>query len=209
MFPAPYGPPHIVVALCCLALSIGVLPTVSRQFLLVPLREMPNHLVGQFASDVRAAGSWRTIWVGLLAWGAAVAVLHFGGLAWERYSRLWWWDLLTHFLSGVGVGAILLVGLREVTPAEPPAAWAVLALASVSAGFEVYEYVFRSFWHSWTLWTYAFDTATDLLYGCLGSLLAIEWYRSRIDVDAASETEVGVGVDTAPTEPSGRPRSND
>jgi hypothetical protein len=198
VFPAPYAPPHVVVALSCLALSVGLLPIIAQRFLRVPVGRIPRHLCRRIERDCRAAGPWRGYWAGLLAWATAVSVLHFGGLEWGLYARLWWWDLLTHLLSGVGVGGILLVGLRDVTPAEPPVAWPVLALGSIGAGFEVYEYVYRSFWHTWTLWTYTHDTVTDLLVGCLGGLLALGWYRSWVDAD----------TDASPTH-RGRPHSND
>jgi len=66
---------------------------------------------------------------------------------------------------------------------------------SIGAGFEVYEYLFRSFWHSWTPLYYAQDTAEDLFMACAGGVLMQAWYRAR-GING-SESSVAVGAQSA------------
>jgi hypothetical protein len=98
----------------------------------------------------------------LLALSGAVCAMHFGGLEYGVYTAVWWWDLATHSLSGLGVAwwlSVLGVPPRRLVPA-------VLAIA---CGFEVYEYVFKDFYHGWTTSYYAWDTAVDLVMGAAGA----------------------------------------
>lgn len=148
--------------------------------------QLPKHIISQCISDLRGSRPWSVYWFWLLIWGIFVAVLHFGGLKWRLYPQFWWWDVMTHLLSGAGVAGILLVGLRNVTSGQPSLCWVLVALLSLGAGFEVYEYVFRSFWHSWTASFYGQDTLIDLVMGCLGGALALVYYRSRADVASES-----------------------
>lgn len=186
MFPAPYGPPRIFVALFCVVLSVGTIPIIKNRFVRVPVVQLPKHICSQCISDLRGNRPWSVYWLWLLTWGIFVSVLHFGGLEWQLYPRFWWWDIMTHLLSGAGVAGILLVGLRNVTSRPPSLFWVLVALVSIGAGFEVYEYVFRSFWHSWTMSLYGRDTLIDLVMGCFGGALALVYYRSRTDVSSDS-----------------------
>ena len=122
-------------------------------------------------------------------------MLHFGGDKFYWYAQFGWWDLLTHFMSGIGVAGILLVGLRNVLSPQASLSWVFVALLSIGAGFEVYEYLFRSFWHSWTPLYYAQDTAEDLLMACTGGVLIQACYRTRSII--ASESTVAVGTQSA------------
>lgn len=189
MLPAPYTTPHAVVALWCLAVAVGSCLVIDRQFGHVPLRAVPGRLCRRFVVDLRGGRPWSTYWGFLLAWGLWMCVLHFGGLEFGLYGRFGWWDLMTHFLSGLGVAGILLVGLREIIVGDPTLPWVLLALLAIGAGFEVYEYVFRSFWQAWTPRTYAWDTLTDLLMGCLGGGVGLAWYRVLIGTPSDRSTE--------------------
>ena len=172
------------VALFCVVLSVGSIPIIKSRLICVPVVQLPKHISGQCISDLRGGRSCLMYWFWLLTWGVFVAVLHFGGIEWRLYPRYWWWDIMTHLLSGAGVAGILLVGLRNVT-SRPPSLFGVLvALLSIGAGFEVYEYVFKSFWHSWTVSLYGQDTLIDLVMGCLGGTLALVYYRSGTDISS-------------------------
>ena len=117
-------------------------------------------------------------WPLLVAYSLLVCALHFGGLQYEIYTRLWWWDLLTHSLSGIGVAAWLC--LLPVTPVDATRLVAVpLVVLAIGAGFEVYEFLFKDFYVEWTTAYYAFDTAVDLVVDFLGAAVFTRWYGRR------------------------------
>jgi hypothetical protein len=106
--------------------------------------------------------------IALVAYSLVVCVLHFGGLAYGIYTAVWWWDLLTHSLSGFGVAAWL--HLVRVVPLDGGRLVALpLAVVAIGAGFEVYEYLFKDFYVEWTTAYYAADTAIDLVVDGLGA----------------------------------------
>jgi hypothetical protein len=76
----------------------------------------------------------------LVAYSLVVCALHFGGLAFEVYTAIWWWDLLTHSLSGFGVAAWLSV-VRFVPLDARQVLVLPLVVVVIGAGFEVYEYL--------------------------------------------------------------------
>ncbi|WP_225317756.1 MULTISPECIES: hypothetical protein [Haloferax] len=111
---------------------------------------------------------WLWAFVGL--WALFVSGLHFGGLAYGIYTKIWWWDLLTHSLSGFGVaGVLFLVFPRTFDGNRAPVVVAGIIFA-IGAGFELYEYLFKDFWYGWSAAYYAEDTATDLVVDVLGAL---------------------------------------
>lgn len=117
------------------------------------------------------------VWVFVGLWAVFVSALHFGGLEYGIYTKIWWWDLLTHSLSGFGVAGVLFVVFPRVFDgARAPVVVAGIILA-IGAGFEVYEYLFKDFWYGWSAAYYAEDTATDLVVdvvGALGFLVALD-----------------------------------
>ncbi|WP_193788401.1 hypothetical protein [Haloferax mucosum] len=111
---------------------------------------------------------WLWLFVGV--WAVVVSALHFGGLAYNVYTSIWWWDLLTHTLSGFGVaGVLFLVFPRTFEGARAPLVIGGIVLA-IGAGFEVYEYLFKDFWYGWSMAYYAEDTLIDLVVDVLGAL---------------------------------------
>ena len=44
--------------------------------------------------------------------GVAVTGLHFASMGLFLYSKIWWWDVLVHALSGFGVAATATAGPR-------------------------------------------------------------------------------------------------
>ncbi|WP_152040358.1 hypothetical protein [Salinigranum salinum] len=128
-------------------------------------------------------------WAALVAYSLVVCALHFGGLEYEIYTAIWWWDLLTHSLSGFGVAAWLC--FVRFTPFEPTHLIALpLAVVAIGAGFEVYEYLFKDFYVEWTLAFYAVDTVLDLILDGVGALVFALWYagRRRDDVTGATQS---------------------
>jgi hypothetical protein len=127
----------------------------------------------QLASDLRSNRTESRQWLALVLWTSVVTVLHFGGLASGQYTRFFWYDMMTHAMGGAGVGMGLALGLRNVVPPRTSAWWIVPAVLSVGAAFEVYEFVFRSFWYSWSLPFYARDTLLDIVVNTIGGVLVV------------------------------------
>lgn len=110
------------------------------------------------------------LWVFVGVWAVFVSVLHFGGLAYNIYTKIWWWDLLTHSLSGFGVaGVLFLVFPKTFVRHRAPVVVAGIVLA-IGSGFEVYEYLFKDFWYGWSTAYYIEDTIVDLVVDAVGAL---------------------------------------
>jgi hypothetical protein len=145
------------------------------------------------------------------AWALLCSALHFGGLAYDIYTRYWWWDLLTHSLSGFGVAGVAYVLRPAAFDARRVAYLGVpLAVFLVGAGFEVYEYLFKDFYANWSTAYYAWDTAVDLVLDASGAAVFALLARPLVrpgDGDGGSAgatggaTTVGDGADdrSAPT----------
>ncbi|MFW5918743.1 MAG: hypothetical protein ACOCSF_00925 [Halanaeroarchaeum sp.] len=112
-------------------------------------------------------------WTALGLYSAAVAGLHFGGIRWDVYTAIHWWDLLTHALSGAGVAALLYMTFHAPVDHERSPRWLVPAVLAFGAGFEIYEFVFKDFWYAWTLRFYLVDTVVDLVAGVAGAVLVV------------------------------------
>ncbi|ELZ37191.1 hypothetical protein C473_01704 [Halorubrum distributum JCM 10247] len=106
--------------------------------------------------------------MGLIAWSVIVTALHFAGLTLEIYSAISWWDLLTHSMSGFGIAALAVITHRDRVAMYGSVWWVVPTIVAIGAGFEVYEFVFKAFWHEWTLQMYVVDTVVDLGMNTLG-----------------------------------------
>ncbi|WP_074796318.1 hypothetical protein [Haloferax larsenii] len=98
------------------------------------------------------------LWVFVGVWAVFVSALHFGGLAYDIYTKIWWWDLLTHSLSGFGVAGVLFLVLP-------------MAVAAIGTWFEVYERLFTDFWVNWSLAYYLEDTAVDIVADTAGAVV--------------------------------------
>ena len=115
--------------------------------------------------------------------GAAVTALHFASMGLFLYSKIWWWDMLVHALSGGGVAAVLYV----YRPRLARGAFAVfvglpLLVLAIGTWFEVYERLFTDFWVSWSRAFYLEDTAVDLVADTAGAVVfsAYLWVRSSL-----------------------------
>lgn len=172
--PIPHISPRLGVAVIALVLALGGRHVTGWTWGdPVSLVEWQRVLRRQLVSDLRPPRTRTRQWSFLAFWAALVTVLHFGGLASGMYTRFFWWDLMTHAMSGAGVAGILMVGLRTIVPEGTSPWWVVAAVFTIGAGFEVYEFVFRPFWYSWPLSLYAHDTFLDIVANTVGSALAL------------------------------------
>jgi hypothetical protein len=174
MAPLPHASPRLLVGLGSLVVAVAATwatrttPNAPRD-----IGSWPRALLVRLRTDLRRGGSPARRWVLVAVWSLAVTVLHFGGLALGVYSRLFWWDLLTHATGGAGVAAVLFLGLRDRAPARTTPWWLVAAVFAVGAWFEVYEFVFKSFWYGWSLRYYALDTAVDIVVNATGAVAVV------------------------------------
>ncbi|PAU84933.1 hypothetical protein CK500_05340 [Halorubrum salipaludis] len=190
MVPPPYDTSHLHVGLWCFLIAVGSIFIIRRYFVRFSVLQVPRQLGSQVLADVQDGRPWSLYWWGLLTWGGLVSALHFIGLGSGLYAQFPWWDLMTHSMSGAGVGGIVLVGLRGAAPARPSLGWVLVVLLAIGTSFEVYEYVFKSFWHSWTVSVYARDTLVDLVMNWSGGVLSLLCYRTRSAVSVDSSKQV-------------------
>ena len=115
--------------------------------------------------------------------GVAVTALHFASMGLLLYSRIWWWDLAVHALSGLGVAAVLYV-YRPRLARGLFAVFVVLPLLVLAIGtwFEVYERLFTDFWVNWSPAFYLEDTGADLIADTAGALVfsVVIWLRAKL-----------------------------
>ena len=130
-----------------------------------------GRLIRQLSSDLRAGRRAVVGWVVFGAVAATVTALHFVGVWTELYKTIWWWDLVTHSLGGVGVAGLAYLAHHEQGRAAASVWWVVPSVFAIGSGFEVYEFLFKSFWHDLTLRTYAVDTTVDLIVNTTGAAL--------------------------------------
>ncbi|MGM0372286.1 MAG: hypothetical protein ACQEQJ_07270 [Halobacteriota archaeon] len=165
--------PHVSLHAVVLFLSVVIAAIATRLTLVArgspeaPHR-WPLVFLDRLLGGLRSGGRKRYYWVGILVYGAVVSGLHFGGLHFAVYDAIAQWDLLTHALSGAGVAAILSLTFRQQESRQPQW-WILPAVLAIGAGFEVYEFVFKSFWHTWSWQFYLTDTALDLAVNVLGA----------------------------------------
>ncbi|MFC5133343.1 MULTISPECIES: hypothetical protein [Haloferacaceae] len=127
--------------------------------------------LSEVVSGVASGPEWRIVWVAVALLSVSVTAFHFLGLAWGVYTRYWFWDVVTHSLSGFGVAGIIYL-LRPTAFATPRRLFLFLPaiVFTIGAVFEVYEYAFREFYFRWSFERYLTDTLSDLGYDTLGAL---------------------------------------
>ncbi|SMO48179.1 hypothetical protein [Halorubrum cibi] len=132
-----------------------------------PAEGIPSRIV----SGVASGPEWRPAWIAIAFLSLAVTTFHFLGLAWGTYTRYWFWDAVTHSLSGFGVAGIVYL-LRPSAFTTPRRLFSLLPalVFTIGAVFEVYEYAFREFYVRWSIERYLTDTISDLGYDTLGAL---------------------------------------
>ena len=190
----PHLSPKLVVGVGSLLLTAGATAATMRS----PgypdhraLRSWPSALLERLRRELPAGDRTSLAWIALAAWSVLVSGLHFGGIRYGIYTRLPWWDLLTHATGGAGVAAVLAMTFRAPTLRSP--AWIPAGVLAIGAGFEVYEFVFKTFWYRWSLAFYVTDTALDLVVnsgGAVAVAAAVATYRrlTGVTADAAGPT---------------------
>jgi len=151
-----------------------------------PIR-WPRIAVSRFSETLRRRNRETAVWLSLLLWSALVSTLHFGGLEFGLYTRFYWWDLLTHGTSGVGVAVLLQLTFPGKRTSNASAGWIVPAVLSIGAGFEVYEFLFKTFWYTWSPEFYLTDTLLDLCFAGIGALAAVALTNTYLPRDVELE----------------------
>lgn len=172
MFALPQFSSRIIlgVSSSCLAAIAWYIARSMRGFPEHPHLWVPR-LIVRSISDIRRQDRIAVVWVGLVFWSVTVTTLHFAGLRFQIYATVSWWDLLTHAMSGSGIAALALLTHRKQLVAREVVWWVVPTVIAIGAGFEVYEFIFKTFWHEWTLRQYSIDTAVDLGMNTLGAVV--------------------------------------
>jgi len=172
MFALPHFSPRIILGVTStgLATIAWFIARLMRGFPNQPQLWVPR-LITRCISDIRRQDRIAVVWVGFVLWSGAVTTLHFAGLIFNIYTAVSWWDLLTHAMSGSGIAALVLLTHRKQVVTHKAVWWVVPTVIAIGAGFEVYEFIFKSFWHEWSLRQYSIDTAVDLGMSTLGALL--------------------------------------
>lgn len=158
-----------------------------------------ERLARRLLADLRTGGRTVVGWVVFGAVAVTVTVLHFVGIRTGLYTAIWWWDLVTHSLGGIGVAGLAYLAHRDRETAAASVWWVVPSVFAIGSGFEVYEFLFKSFWHDLTLRAYAVDTAVDLAVNTTGATLVagvVSVLGSPTDEEGSVDsTEPGESVD--------------
>jgi len=176
---SPLWSPKLLVGL----LAVGVTLTASWATLRLPetppaVHRWPTVFLDRLVGGVAEGGPRRYYWAGMALYSVFVSVLHFGGLQLAVYQAIEQWDTITHLLSGAGVAALLYLIFHLEAP-ERRLRWILPAVLAIGAGFEIYEFLLKDFWHGWSLEYYVRDTVLDLANNLLGSLLVVAGLRIR------------------------------
>jgi len=196
----PHLSPKLVVGVGSLLLALAATAATTRS----PgypahyaLRSWPSILLERLRRDLPREDRLSLAWIAIAVWSVLVSVLHFGGVYYNVYTQVPWWDLLTHAMGGAGVGALLAMTFRAQTLRSP--AWIPSGVLAIGAGFEVYEFVFKTFWYRWSLSFYVTDTIIDLVVNTVGAVVvavAVAVYRRRVGVAGS------IGDDATSPDPS-------
>jgi hypothetical protein len=204
----PHLSPKLVVGVGSLLLTLAATVATMRSSGYPDhraLRSWPSVLLGRLQRELPRGDRISLAWIAIAAWSVLVSILHFGGVYYNIYTQLPWWDLLTHAMGGVGVGAVLAMTFRAPTLRSP--VWIPSGVLAIGAGFEVYEFVFKTFWYRWSLSFYVTDTVTDLVINTVGAVVvavAVAGYRRRIGTAADPEPPdrtAEADTDTAAADP--------
>lgn len=110
----------------------------------------------------------------------------FAGEVLHMYGRIWVWDDILHFASGllIGLGAILwLVALRwkEKRLSMPvwfSALWVFCLTVSIAAVWEIVEFGSDELFGTFSQGADLFDTMMDITYGAIsGLIMTVVWAR--------------------------------
>ncbi|MFD1599818.1 hypothetical protein [Halobellus rarus] len=197
----PHLSPKLVVGVGSLLLTVVATWATMRTsgYPEASLPSWPKFLGSRLRSELPRGDHLTVAWVAVAVWSAVVSGLHFGGVYYNVYTTMPWWDLMTHAMGGLGVAALLAFTFRGPTLRSP--LWLVPAVLAIGAGFEIYEFLFKTFWYNWSLEFYVEDTIVDLVLNTTGAAAfatATAAYRSRVRSGSAAtgHEDEPVGADT-------------
>ncbi len=90
------------------------------------------------------------------------------GLELFLFWKLWWFDILLHFLGGVWAALASAWALLFFLRRAPQLLPVVACVACIAVGWELFQYVFEFPREE----AYALDVTLDIVMGVLGGLLA-------------------------------------
>ncbi len=190
----PHISPALVIGIGCLCLTVWATRVTIRMRGYpagIRLLTIPQYLIGQLREDMASGGLPALSWVFFSIWSVGVSSLHFWGVIYGIYTAIGWWDLMTHAMGGFGVAGILALMTRKSTREYP--SWLIPGVFAIGAGFEVYEFLFKSFWHHWSLQFYITDTIVDLIINTSGAVvvvIAVVTYARVGEDEFSSRTEL-------------------
>lgn len=112
---------------------------------------------------------------------AVIATLHFSALQFYLYWRLWWFDILTHFLLGLWIAMSFLwlffqFGFVNIIKNSKNNNLKIALLSSFFIGiaWEIFEYHFGISFVSAP--NYLTDTITDISFDLIGGFVAYHFF---------------------------------
>ena len=106
------------------------------------------------------------------------------GYVLDYYYKVWWFDLFSHFISGIFSSVVALILLQKINFKSK---WfgflfIILFTISVAAGWEYFEFFCDKFGgkdYQWVISTGVDDTMTDMLIATLGGILISLYYVKK------------------------------
>ena len=100
------------------------------------------------------------------------------------YNKIWWIDLLAHFISGILTSIVAFILLQESKLLNQKNKWLgflfiIVFTTSIAAGWEYFEFFCDKIFHEdaqWVIKTGVDDTMTDMLVATLGGILVSIYY---------------------------------
>lgn len=100
------------------------------------------------------------------------------------YYKIWWFDLFTHFISGILTSIVAFILLQESKLVNKQYKWfgflfIIVFTTSIAAGWEYFEFFCDKVFHEdaqWVAKTGVDDTMTDMLIATFGGILVSIYY---------------------------------
>lgn len=100
------------------------------------------------------------------------------------YSKIWWFDLLVHFLSGIATSIVAFILLQKNKLIHRKYKWIgflfmIMTTIGIAACWEYFEFVCDKIFQAdaqWVALTGVGDTMTDMMIATLGGILSSGYY---------------------------------
>lgn len=100
------------------------------------------------------------------------------------YSKIWWFDLLVHFLSGIATSMVAFILLQKNKLIHRKYKWIgflfiIMTTIGIAACWEYFEFVCDKIFQAdaqWVALTGVGDTMTDMMIATLGGILSSIYY---------------------------------